>query len=385
MRDQLKNQVIKSKGNIILALATGMGKTALALHKMASIVPTGSRILIAVPRNVLIASWIKEIEKFHYEDYLDSITFTTYVSLPKHAGRWDVVILDEGHHTSERCQEALESFAIKQLIVCSATLNKNLMWYFKKTWSVKDENIFSATTQEAIDAEVLPEPNIVLLPITLDNTRYTEVIEKKKKGSPKILNISYKDKFKFKNYQGSLSISCTPRQYYNEMTNYIEWAKKKHRDNIVRTESLKRLRWLADKKHALIEALLTRFARHRTLTFCPSIETSGKLKGKAINSKVGTQALIDFNEGKIRHLNAVGMLDEGMNLVDCRIGIFMMINASDKMTVQRVGRLMRHKNPTLIFPYFVNTREEEIIQENIISKYNPELITTVHSLLDIKL
>ena len=50
-----------------------------------------------------------------------------------------------------------------------------------------------------------------------------------------------------------------------------------------------------------------------------------------------------------------------------------------------VKRILRHKEPVLIFPYWINTREEEIINE-LIKDYNPELIYTINMVgsLDIK-
>jgi hypothetical protein len=50
-----------------------------------------------------------------------------------------------------------------------------------------------------------------------------------------------------------------------------------------------------------------------------------------------------------------------------------------------VKRILRHKSPVLIFPYFVDTREEEIVNE-IIKDYNSELITkiTEFDILNIK-
>lgn len=53
-----------------------------------------------------------------------------------------------------------------------------------------------------------------------------------------------------------------------------------------------------------------------------------------------------------------------------------MINSSDRLNIQRQGRLLRHKSPILIFPYFKYSREEEIIKE-IVQSYNPELIKTL--------
>ena len=39
-----------------------------------------------------------------------------------------------------------------------------------------------------------------------------------------------------------------------------------------------------------------------------------------------------------------------------------------------VKRILRHKQPVLIFPYFTNSREQEIVDE-LIKDYNSDLIT----------
>ena len=53
-----------------------------------------------------------------------------------------------------------------------------------------------------------------------------------------------------------------------------------------------------------------------------------------------------------------------------------MINSSDRLNIQRQGRIFRHKSPVLIFPYFKYSREEEIVKD-IVQNYNPDLITTI--------
>ena len=68
------------------------------------------------------------------------------------------------------------------------------------------------------------------------------------------------------------------------------------------------------------------------------------------------------------------MLNEGVNLTDCQYGIFAVMNASEIMQVQKVGRILRHKNPILIIPYYENTREEEILN-NMMQSYNKDLVT----------
>ena len=70
------------------------------------------------------------------------------------------------------------------------------------------------------------------------------------------------------------------------------------------------------------------------------------------------------------------MLDEGVNLTSCRVGIFANINSSERIVVQRIGRILRHKDPIIIIPYFINTREQEIVN-NMLEGYNPDLIETM--------
>ena len=45
------------------------------------------------------------------------------------------------------------------------------------------------------------------------------------------------------------------------------------------------------------------------------------------------------------------------------------------MKIVVVKRILRHKNPIIILPYFKGTREEEI-KDIMLEDYNPELITT---------
>ena len=70
------------------------------------------------------------------------------------------------------------------------------------------------------------------------------------------------------------------------------------------------------------------------------------------------------------------MINEGMNLTNCQIGIFNNINASEIISIQRVGRILRHSNPIIVIPYFINTREEELVKK-MLENYNPELITKI--------
>ena len=62
-----------------------------------------------------------------------------------------------------------------------------------------------------------------------------------------------------------------------------------------------------------------------------------------------------------------------MNLKDCQIGLFISLHSSNIIISQRNGRLLRHKEPIFIIPYFCNTRDEEIVEE-MLKDYNKDLI-----------
>ena len=76
------------------------------------------------------------------------------------------------------------------------------------------------------------------------------------------------------------------------------------------------------------------------------------------------------------------MLNEGMNLVNCQVGIYNNLNSSEIIVKQRLGRILRHESPVIVIPYYKETREQELV-EKMLENYNSELITTVNNIEDI--
>lgn len=377
-----------SADNYILELPTGYGKTRLALLKAQQLTDANSKILVVVPRTVLKKDWAFEIKKWHVEELLPRITFVCYKSFEKTAGDWDVVIFDEGHHTSERCRALLNTYHIKHSIVLSATLGIKVKGFFLSMFKGHVEYT-SVKVKDAIDTNVLPDPEIILLPMMLDNTVSDRYVEKKaKKGNTLkgVVTVSYRDRWKWKNYTGAYRILCTQQQYFNEMDGLISWYKRRYGSNnqIYMHKCLERLKWLADQKTPVIKDILKIIKSKRSLTFCPGIDESKQLKIACVNSKEGTDNLDLFNEKKINHIATVGMLDEGANLTDCQIGLFQMINSSDRLSIQRIGRILRHKKPVLVFPYYKYTREEEVVKK-LVGTYNQEKVKVLTSTEDLKL
>lgn len=384
-REELSKQLLETKSNnILLELTTGYGKTKFALDKICTIYKKDFKILILVPRLVLIDSWKKEIIKWKKEFLLENITFSAYNSIEKHIGKWDIVIYDEAHHLSEKRRGILVNYDTQYNILLSATIKKELRHALNKLFP--NINTFKITVKQAIDLEVLPDPQVYLIPLVLPNDK--EVIVKNHSGKIPI-TCRYQDRWKYiKNKNNKVTILCNSQEYLEEINSQIEWFKKQYfitNNPIFKSKWLNlcgnRLKWLSNKKNNIILYLLKKYNKERVITFCNSIEQTEVLGKYCINSKNknSEQYLEMFNTHKINHITTCDMLNEGVNLTDCKIGLYASLNSSEILIKQKLGRLLRHKSPLIIIPYYRGTREEEIVGK-MIEDYNPELITIIKNI-----
>lgn len=393
-REEARNEILLIKSpNILCELPTSFGKTKVALDLMQIRFPNiehtiDTKVLIVIPRLVLIDNWKDEFKKWGYERYLPYVEFVTYVSLPKKAGSWDMVIFDEVHHLSTRCREALESFTIHSSVMLSATVSRDMKNELKVLFP--DLYVYKVSTKQAIQDEILPDPRVYLIPLTLDNIHLNCEIIKNKSQKVELV-IPYAQRFNYAKVKNRrIVIKCTQRQYYDDMSSMISWYKRKMFNEIFKNlflrKSGERLRWLSEQKSSFVKHLLDQLDGQRTLTFCNGIPQTEELGKYCINSKnkASEENLRKFNEGKVNHITACNMLDEGMNLVNCRVGVYAVLNSSERMIKQKLGRLLRHPDPVIIIPYFKGTRDEEIVGK-MLEDYNPELVSTITNLTELKL
>lgn len=389
-REDILKEVLSLEGNNwLLELATGTGKSRLALEKIKSI--GGKTLLLVVNRNVHKENWSEEIKKWWSSCKLD-ITMTTYVSLPKYAGKYDCAIFDECHHLSERCREALCSFDIKHSVLLSATVSAKLK---DELVEIFDDLVsYKKDLRDVIEDNILPDPKVFLLPLNLRADLPTETIWKNPKAKGKLIETSWAMRWSYIRQRSCpVKIYCTQRQYITDLDNQISYWKDRYfrtKNEIAKNKWLRlcgdRLKWLSDKKVPYVQQILLHLGEHRTLIFCNNIQQTEMLGEYCINSKNkdSVNNLKLFNEHRIDHITACNMLNEGMNLVDCQVGIYANLNSSDTIVKQRMGRLLRHKNPILVVPYFKNTREEELIN-NMLENYNPKLVSVINNYKEIKI
>lgn len=387
--DILKEVLSLDGSNWLLEVATGTGKSRMALEKAKSL--GGKTMLLVVYRLVHKENWAEEITKW-WPNCPMNITVTTYKSLHKYAGTYDCAIFDECHHLSPLCREYLTNYSIKHSILCSATVKDSLKYEFSLIF--KGLTTYTKDLRDVIDDEILPDPKVYLLPLSLRTDTPTVSIWKNPKAKGRLIECSYALRWNFiQQKTNPVRIYCTERQYLCDLNGQVEYWKKKYmsiKSPVMKNKWLKlcgdRLKWLSDLKTDTVYELLCHLAGFRTLTFCNSIEQTEVLGKYCINSrnKDSIKVLKDFNECKIKHITACNMLNEGMNLVNCRIGIYANLNSSETIVKQRMGRLLRHPSPILIIPYYKDTREEELIRE-MMKDYNPKLVVEVKSITDIKI
>ena len=369
-RDEIyENLVNKGAKNNLLILPTGYGKSKyaidLALHYKCE------KLLIVVPKLVLIKNWTAELEKWTAgkKTHMEAV-FSTYASIHKWAGlSYDMVIWDEAHHITERVMDIVPTINAKYSMLLSATVKRDKLYALKEVFP--ELNVVRHTLKDAIEEEILPQPKVFLVQLSL-NPDKKDTIVIRKTGNKPIIKGDFHQLKKLKSVypMNRIEISCHQLQKNLYYSNEIDYWKRRYiltqqeflKNNWLRIAG-ERLKWLSDIKTDIVTRILEKLSGKRVITFCSSIRQTVELGMNNISSKnkKASEVLKNFNDGKIEHITACEMLNEGVNLTNCQIGLFAAINSSEIMQIQKVGRLLRHKNPILIVPYFHNTRDEEII------------------------
>jgi len=377
---------LQDNKNLLIELPTGFGKTKEAINLLNYLAVQQSHpleVLLLIAKRVHRQNWQDEFAKWHLNPNVQ-VTIECYNSFRKYKDTaWDVLLLDECHHIQSNMRlELLGKVTFRYLIGLSATIPRELRIFLKTRYHV---GIVHASLQDAISDNVLPEPRIVLFPLTLDDKKKSETIEVNPTARNKRIIDDISHAWKYKNNKKRATLMATQWEKLKWLNNEVLLFKRRFEATNhpgIRLRWLRacgeRLKYLAYCKNDIMLELLDSLKDCRTLTFCYSIEQAELLGRQHIHSKnKASQKILDaFNTGAINHITSCQMLNEGMNLHDCQYGIFANINASHGINVQRMGRLLRHEHPVIIFPYYVHSREEEIVHD-IVESYDKKLISQI--------
>ena len=402
-REEIYQQCVEkiAKTNcLLMELSTGVGKTKISLDLTNYLI--GSQwykdkevinILILVAKRVHKQTWQAEIDKWggiHHPTAKINICMECYESLKNHCReRWDIVLSDECHHIGSSIRlDYLKTMRFGYFIGLSATIPLKLKQLFKFRYHA---DVVSCDIVEAINDDILPEPQILLFPLLLDNRNPTEEWEINAKLGGKPVYGSIRDLWRLKKQKVHAIISMTQKQKLIEYDKLIDWSKNQfmrtHNEAIKQTwlfHAGKRLEFLANCKLGIVGDILLKLAKERTITFCKTIEQAETVGEYCIHSQNAKADEIyeKFNKKKINHITAVNILNENANLVDCKYAIFTNLSSSETIQVQRIGRSLRHKSPVIIIPYYQGTREEELAKK-MTEGFNKDYIKTIHSIQEI--
>lgn len=129
---------------------------------------------------------------------------------------------------------------------------------------------------------------------------------------------------------------------------------------------LQRKRFLGDLKTIVAANLLNRIKDKRLICFCSSIDQARILGGRnAVHSEESRslQIIEKFNRKEISSLFAVGLLQEGQNLVDIQVGVIIQLDGKERAFIQKFGRSLRAEDPIQFILYYENTRDEEYLKK----------------------
>lgn len=384
-REDLLKQVLSVKSNkLVLELATGYGKTKLGLEY--SFKDNPKDVLIVINRTVHIENWKREISKWGFNS--DICNFINYRSLHKLKNtHFDSIILDEAHNITENNSDFLKYISYNKVVLLSATINKDKKHLVGSLYP--NYEYICINRKQAFEDKTLPEPKVYPIRIFLNNKIVCEEYIVNKKGK-KTITIGYKDftsKYLYKKRDNTkFIVKCTQEQYYKLLENDISYLKRSLERNpgniFLKNKYLflcnHRLKILAKFKEPIALDIVSK-TKGRKLLFCSDIKQTKLFTKNNINSKNknSEKILSKFNNKEIDTISACNQLDEGVNLTDCKYGIFININASERMNTQKIGRILRHKEPTLIYIYYKDTREEELIGE-LLKDFNPDNIFKIN-------
>lgn len=304
--------------NCGLGISMGVGKTKIGLDYIQYFYQQYDlKVLVAAPKLSIFTSWKDDLIKFGYDpDMLNSITFTTYLSLNKQDLDYDILILDECHNLLESHLPYLSQFG-GRILGLSGTPPR----YGN---SIKGQIVsrycpirYTYITNDAVGDKILNDYEIYVHKLAL-NTNNTLPVETKK--------------MKF---------------YTSEVKNYEYWtgrlndAKSKKDQQIA---SVMRMRAMMNfKTKEEYAQLLLQSIQDKCIIFCNTQEQADKLCAYSYHTGNidSQQNLVMFKEGDIRQLSCVLQLSEGVTIPNLKAGIILHAYGNERKSNQRIGRLLR--------------------------------------------
>lgn len=360
-RDSIQEDIVellRDNTHVLSELCTGLGKTLTAIKAIDRYIE-GGRFIWIVPNTVLIQNTKDDFIKHGFGNLIGQGDFICYPSLSKYVNNnYKICIKDESHWaTSDKRLASLNQIKSERWLALSATIAPEV-WV--KLLTLGDFKKYIVTYEEAVNAGILPEIEMEVHSISLDN-----------------LDKTYGYKFPGQKAETLLTAS----EYYKVLDNKVKLAsdKWKQRDefkgnpqwlyNRMLQAGGARLNWLGEYKTRFLEQTIADLGDERMIIFCASKAQAHKLGGADAVSSDNTKTqnnkiLEEFNEGLSNRIFCRSMLTEGINLKATPYAIVCGLGNKELRAVQIQGRLSRHISPKLILLVVAGTVDEKFLENS---------------------
>lgn len=358
-------QFSKSK-TLIANVCTGAGKTIYAIEAIKKIRAEHPdyNILIVAPKIVIIETvWLRELNKagfgpnsvgiyYGYAHEFSKITLTTVASISRlDMHIFDVIIADEIHNMMSPNLIKILKKQFKYKLGLSASI-KHIDQRHWKLIEYFDYNVYEYTMRQAIKDGIINKFNFHMVGVKITDTdvkeRYDSVNEELKQllmtygGFEKVMRLPAND-------SGKAKVLGLFTQRNDLVNNYVK-----------KIDVVSEIIGQNDGKKVLLFSQYNKITRGIYWALKEKVKRT-EIIDTNIREVKRQQFLKEFEEGQYNILLSSRIFEEGYNLPQIDVAIFLSSNSTSRQMIQRLGRILRKKDrpSDAYYIYCIDTFEED--------------------------
>lgn len=322
-----------------------VGKSKIAIDALMDKFPQW-KITIAVPRQVIMSTWVDEIIKWGPSVYQD-IDILCFASLKKIDEEVDLLLVDEWHMLSVNQMEIIKKKNPKRILLLTGTANeysRNVLRYH-----LGIEVRFEYSIGEAIVDGIISNFHVYVVKVPMDNESKTRMVH----GAP-----------------------CTERQaydYYTFMFDDLRVAAKVNLSMVKAKEAIARRRaqlvYTTDTK-VDVASRIVHAIRDRVLVFTARTAIADRLSPYSYHSKnKGEKNFNRFLNEEINTLSVVNMTDMGITFPRLKYEVVHQLQSNSEVSLQKFLRacnLEDDKEAKIFITVYKDTMDETWAQEAMV-------------------
>ena len=328
VQNEAKQAVIDNDGRGIVAMATGSGKSKVAIDlakyyskaKNAKMFDCNS--LVVPTEKLRDENWKEEFEKWKAAKIFDNTERLCYASASKFENfNINLLILDEGHNLTELSSEIFVNNNVENVVILTATLptsNEKKELFDRLGIPL----VYHLTLDIAVKLGFVAPYEITVVYTHLDEINKNIISGTKDK--PFYQTESEKYKYLSKVFDNS-----------------PKYSQERFRATMNRMRFIYNLKSKTDVAKYILQKSIPE--TNRTLIFCGSIEQANELNPNRFHSKTTDTAYNRFKKDEIKRLSCVQAINEGHNFIGLDDALVCQLNSKEKDIVQRIGRIVRYR------------------------------------------